>query len=405
MKLRSIPPAGTPIKLSELAAWLFDSITLKDRREELAESIRNKYGVRHCFMMSSGRAAMAILLKILKDSCADENRNEVVLPSYTCYSVPAAADIAGLKIRICDVDRDTLSYDREQLESVDMSRVLCIVSANLYGYPNELEYLEQLSKKSGCYMIDDSAQSMNARHHDRYCGSFGDVGLYSLDKGKNITSLQGGILVCDDDRLAAKISQAIEALPKVGAKMAFTDGIKLIIYSLLLKPWLYWIPDGLPMLGLGRTPYVTDHVYSRYSRSMAALSVRLFRRIDAISRQRRTIATAFNEALSDLPGVSFIQPVDAGTEPVNLRTAVLIHDAEKRDRLIAGLKACGIGATVSYPGSIADLEEIRNFTTIHNNHAVNGRYIARHILTLPNIEYINESDIRNIRRVFQEQLS
>ncbi len=404
MKFRSIPPAGTPIFVKELLSWLFESIAGVDRRNDLCEAIKRRYEMKHCFLMSSGRAAMAMLFQIMKDNRDDPRRDEILLPSYTCYSVPAAAEIAGLKIRVCDIDPGTLSYDREQLESVDLSRVLCVVSANLYGYPDELEYLETMAANAGCYMIDDSAQAMEAIHHDRYCGTFGDIGLFSLDKGKNITSLQGGIVVTNDDLLAEKIGAAIDRMPKVGAGQALTDGLKLLIYSLLLKPYLYWIPSSLPFLGLGKTPYTTDYLYSQYSRSMASLSIRLFNRIEEITRQRQTRSAKTLEKLKEINGLSFLSPVDERTFPVHLRTPVLIDDAKRRNAIIDALQTKGIGATASYPKSIADLKETAGFTTIHNNRAENGRYIASHIITLPSMRYLNGNDIEIIRQVFEDQL-
>lgn len=398
--LRYIAPAGTPIKITELAGWLVDSITGKDRRAALCDAIKSRYGVKHCFLMSSGRAAMAMIFTMLKQNNPQGQRDEIVLPSYTCYSVPAAAEIAGLKVRICDVDPYTLSYDMEQFRSIDFSRVLCVVSGNLYGYPNDMKAIESITENAGCYLLDDAAQSMNAMIDQRFAGTWGDIGLYSLDKGKNITSLQGGIIVTDNDQIAGWISQQLDTLPPASVKQQFLDGIKLIAYMLMLKPYLYWIPANIPSLGLGKTIYTTDYLFCRYSRSMAALAWRLFNRIDKISQQRTERAIKIIEQLQGNTGIRFIRKVNESTQPVYLRLPVLVDSSKNRDSIVEELSQQGIGASCSYPESIADLDDIREFSVIHNNVASSGQYIANHILTLPTLAYMNNQDIARINRIF-----
>lgn len=401
---RYIAPAGTAIKISELTGWLMDSIRGKDRRDELCEAIRSRYGVKHCFLMSSGRAAMAMIFRILKEKNSQSKRNEVVIPSYTCYSVPAAIEIAGLRVRVCDIDPVTLSYDLQQFKTIDFSRVLCVVSANLYGNPDDLKSIRSITDKAGCYFLDDAAQAMESSIDQRYTGTWGDIGLYSLDKGKNITSLQGGIIVTDNSEIADWIAQNLDMLPAASSKQQFMDGIKLVVYTLLLKPWLYWIPAYMPGLGLGKTIYTTDYLFSQYSRSMAAISWRLFKRIDEITDQRINNAKTLINKLKGIAEIKFIGKVNDSSSPVYLRLPILIENTDDRNRLIECLVKSGIGASHSYPNSIADLDNICSFSSIHNNQAHVGRYIADHILTLPTLSYLKNSDFEKIENIIRDHL-
>jgi dTDP-4-amino-4,6-dideoxygalactose transaminase len=354
--------------------------------------------------MSSGRAAMAMIFSILKENNNQSQRDEIVLPSYTCYSVPAAIEIAGLRVRICDIDPVTLSYDLQQFETIDFSRVLCVVSANLYGNPDDLKAIRAITDKAGCYFLDDAAQAMESSIDQRYTGTWGDIGLYSLDKGKNITSLQGGIIVTDNSEIADWITQKLNVLPPASIKQHFMDGVKLIIYTLLLKPWLYWIPAYMPGLGLGKTIYTTDYLFTQYSRSMAAISWRLFKRIDEITDQRISHAKALIDKLKDIAEIKFIEKANNSSSPVYLRLPILIENTDDRNRLIEHLVKSGIGASHSYPHSIADLDNISNFSTIHNNQAHVGRYVADHILTLPTLSYLNDSDFEKIECIIRDHL-
>jgi perosamine synthetase len=146
-----------------------------------------------------------------------------------------------------------LSYDLARLEDFDFSRVLAIVSANLYGIPNELPAIEQLARRHGVYMVDDAAQAWAPPYAGQPVGTFGDVGLFSLDKGKNITSMQGGILVTRDAEIASALHRRVAALPPaVGDTGAGPQAVCLCLPAAAAR---YGITRRLPFLGLGRTPY------------------------------------------------------------------------------------------------------------------------------------------------------
>jgi len=403
IKLRYIAPSGTPISILDLIIYTFDCITKKNRSHELKQAICYKYNIKHCFLMSSARAAMAMLFVILKKNTSNKQRNEIILPSYTCYSVPAAAEIADLKVRICDINPQTLGYDLDQLNSVDFSNVLAIVTANLYGNPDDLSALEAIASKHNVILLDDSAQSMNARIDGRYAGTFGDIGLYSLDKGKNITSIQGGIIVTNNDKLAELIKLEIDKLPEPSFKQKIVESIKLVIYSILLRPWLYWIPANISALGLGNTIYTTDYLFTKYSKHLASISFRLFSKIDKITSQRCQNAKKIRNALNSVTGIEQIKILD-NANSCCLRLAIIINDSEARNKLIESLHIIGIGATPSYPMSIAELNEVSKFTSIHNHKSDNGQYIAKHIITIPTSPYLNNSDIFAIKKLFIKHL-
>ncbi|MCW9014627.1 MAG: DegT/DnrJ/EryC1/StrS family aminotransferase [Gammaproteobacteria bacterium] len=398
-KFRYIAPSGTPIKITDLLAWSLEIMTRKSKIHSFQQAICNKFAVKHCFFMSSGRAAMAMLFRILKDENEDANRCEIILPSYTCYSVPAAAELAGLKVRICDIDPVTLNYNFDDLKNIDYSKVLAITTANLFGIPNDVKSLEILARQQKITLIDDAAQSMNAKLGERYIGTYGDIGLFSLDKGKNITSIQGGIIVTNNDYLAELISSEISELPYPGFKQKLAEGLKLIIYSLLLHPRLYWLPANTPSLGLGKTIYTTNYLFSQYSSHLASIAYRAFKRVDLITSKRRENAEMIINALSPLSGVTFIEPLPDST-PVWLRIPLLINSSIIREKLLRELNSAGIGATTSYPQSIADLDEVKKYAAINSGECIQGKYIARHILTLPTMSYMNNNDISTIKEIF-----
>jgi len=306
-------------------------------------------------------------------------------------------------VRLGDIDPATLDFDYEQLRQLDLRRVLAIVATNLYGLPNDLPTLVSIARERGIFVIDDAAQALGARVGDRWCGTWGDAGLYSFDKGKNLSAIDGGVVVSDSVRLKDAIAREFDALPAAAMSESLHGMTKLAAYITLLPPRLYWIPNSIPALGLGETVYTTEYPMTRPPSFLSALAARMLPRLDAYTARRRSNAERMLQGLRDIAGVQPIRAV-TGAEPVYLRLPVLVRDRRTRDAAIASLKRAGIGATGSYPRSIADVPELA--VHLRGDHgASGGRTVASRIMTLPTHPYVTEQDcaraVAVLRRVLE----
>ena len=378
-----IAPAGTPLTLPDVVRGLLRGrcgAAFVGLRERLC-SIANRD---QAWLFSTGRAAMVVAFEAMKRVAADPRRVEVLMPGYTCYSVPAAAERAGLVPRLGDVNPLTLDLDLDSLADVDFGRVLAIVSANLYGLPNSLPTIEAFARRHGIFMLDDAAQALGCRMQARAAGGFGDVGLYSFDKGKNITPLQGGGLVARSGALANAIAAIAETLPGPASLGRVTTSAKLAAYSLLLRPMPYGLVRRLP-LGLGLTPYETDYPIQAYDRALAGLAELQLERLEAINGTRIRNADKLRRVLAGGRNFTPVLPL-AGSEPVYARFPVLAS-ADARRALIANLEAAGIGATASYPYALIDVPQVRHRLAEDQRETPGAREVATRIVTLPTHGY------------------
>ncbi len=127
-----------------LAAWFAREATLDAATEEL----RRTLGVEHAWLVSSGRAALTLILRALAEL---SGRSRVIIPAYTCYSVPAAIVRAGLDIVPCDIDAATLDFAYEELEArLSEAPALCVVSTHLFGLPADVERARRLVRGARC---------------------------------------------------------------------------------------------------------------------------------------------------------------------------------------------------------------------------------------------------------------
>ena len=378
-----VAPAGTRLSLRDLsrgAGRSLSSATIVQLRRGLCAA----GGRQSAWLASTGRAAMTLALTAMKHASGDPRRVEVIFPGYTCYSVPASVQRAGLVPRICDVDPATLSPDFDSLAGVDLSRVLAVVSANLYGLPNALEEMESLAQRAGMFMVDDAAQALGARYRDRPVGNFGDVGLYSFDKGKNITTLQGGVLVTDAGRFADALEAEMKGLPEVPLTGTLPTLVKLPVYAFMLRPWAFGLVRRLP-IGLGLTPWDVDYPLEPYSTALAGFAAVQLDRLAEINGTRIRNAERLRTVLADLPGVSLPRIVP-GAVPVYARFPMLV-DAERRPGMIARLERAGIGATASYPCALIDVPEVAARLPADQRPTPGAREVAGRIVTLPTHGY------------------
>jgi perosamine synthetase len=397
-----LAPAGTVMSLAEIGRG-FVRGTFAGTRASLDAEIRRRAGTAHAWPIASGRAAMTLILQALRAAGKAPDRDEVLVPAYTCYSVPASIARAGLRFRLVDVNPRTLGMDPEALARADFSRVLAVVSSNLYGIPNDLPAIERIARERGIYMVDDSAQSFGARIGGRAVGAFGDAGLYSFDKGKVICTIQGGAVVCNDDRVAAAIRALMDALPAATLIETVGNCAKLPIYSLCLRPGLYGTIRSLPFLGLGKTMYEERYPIAHLSAPQMGVAIELLRRLEGIAADRRAKADRLRAALADVPGVE-LPAVAENAEPAWVRFPLRVTHAAARDSVVAAIDAAGIGATTSYPLALCDVPEVA--ARLRSNEPMPGaRLVASQIVTLPTHGFCPEGYEQRIRAALLEQLS
>jgi perosamine synthetase len=386
-----VAPAGAPIRLTDLVRWARSGLSGRGAADSLQQHLCGRFGVRHAFPTITGRAGLTLLLRAMR-RLAPPERVEVVLPSYTCYSVAASVVKAGLHPRLLDVAPETLDYEGRLHDGADYSRTLAVIATNLYGLPNDLPALEQFSRRHGLFLIDDAAQALGASMAGRWSGTWGDAGLFSFDKGKNVAAIDGGVVVTSRDDLAEAFTRELAAAacpPRIDSAVRV---FKAVAYALMLHPSLYGVPARIPQLGLGRTVFTTEFELSRIDPLLARLALTMMSRLDDFTARRLANATALGEGISALPGIRGIRPL-AGAAPVYVRLPVLFETTSSRDAAVRALNHAGIGATASYPASLADVPELRSLLGATEGLASGGRLVAARIATLPTHPYVSEKAI------------
>ena len=110
-----------------------------------------------------------------------------------------------------DIDKNTYNLTPESVEKTYLSlpvnirkRTKAVAYVDVFGVPADGKGFEELSRKYGLHIIDDSAEALGSSQDGRKCGSFGDAGLFAYYPNKQITTGEGGMLVTNNDEIAKR---------------------------------------------------------------------------------------------------------------------------------------------------------------------------------------------------------
>ncbi len=388
--LRFVAPAGAPLKMTQVFCALKAVFSSNGDMEECLTSLAALLKVRHVFGISSGRAALWLILKSL---CRlQPNRRVVAVPAYTCFSVPASIVRSGLKLHPLEIDPETLDFDFSQLESLPREELLCILTSNLFGLVNDVSRVREIARAKGAFLVDDAAQAFGASRNGSFAGTRGDVGFYSLARGKSLASVEGGIIVTNSEEIARAIHAEAADLPRSSFPHTARLLLRMVTYATFLKPWLYWVPNSLPFLKLGITEFAPDFPTAHLANLSGALLPQLMGQLVEVNEIRCKNAMAIANGLA--ANACFVAPKPAADcQPSYIRFPLIARDEATRHRAISRLRAAGIGASSFYPSAICDIAGIEPYMVSGDFHRPRAEALSHTLLTLPTHPYVRPQDL------------
>jgi perosamine synthetase len=376
---RTIPPAAAPLSWTDLWHGLAATASPRQTIARLEREIATEFDVDQVFLVNSGTAALRLALEALKTL---SDRREVVVPAYTCFSVPGAVLAAGCRPVLCDINPATFDFDHALLEQLLTDETMCVVAHHLFGVPSEIDRVRAMCRARGIFVVEDAAQAMGAESGGRKLGTTGDVGIFSFGRGKNITCGSGGVIVTSSRPIGAAISRRYANTVSASFAEQLKDFVALVVMVLFIRPWLYWIPASLPFLGLGRTIFPTRVPVRRMSAMKAGLLRGWRSALARANRRRADAARFFSHRVR-----SAIAP---GSAYPYLRFPVFASSAAERDALFARSQRRGLGLSVAYPSPIDEIAEVKR---VCNGHTFpSARRVADRLLTIPTHHWLSNQD-------------
>ena len=172
------------------------------RVEEFEQAFASYAGCAHAIAVANGTAA--IHLTLLATGCGPGD--EVVLPSLTFVAAANVVGHTGAHPVLCDIRGETdLNLDPEDVEAAIGPSTKAILVLHYGGYCCDIEAILDIAARHKLLVIEDAAHAPGAFWRGRMCGTFGLAGCFSFFSNKNLPVGEGGMIVTDDDDLAARL--------------------------------------------------------------------------------------------------------------------------------------------------------------------------------------------------------
>jgi CDP-6-deoxy-D-xylo-4-hexulose-3-dehydrase len=311
---------------------------------EFERRFAERFGARHALLLNSGSSAnlAGVAALFYRRESPLRRGDEVIVPCIAWATTYSPLLQYGLKLRFVDVDLETLTYDTAALAAAVTERTRMIVAVNVLGNPCDFGPILELCRRRGIILFEDNCESLGARYAGRHAGTFGLIGTCSTFYSHQLSTIEGGVVLTDDDEIAGLVrslrshgwtrdlgvgSVIFEQRPE-----DFAEGYRFILPGYNLRGTELQAAVGLVQL-------------AKFDRSLAA---------------RRSNARRFRERFGD-DGRFILQRETGESSWFSFTMIVRPGSGLTRDRVFEALRAAGIDFRMITGGNFLRHDVIRHF--------------------------------------------
>ncbi len=349
------------------SGWITSGPQVKAFEAKLSEYC----GGRPVRAFNSGTCTMEIALRIAGIGPG----HEVITTPLSWVATSNIVLDVGARPVFVDIDPVTRNIDLDRVEAAITPATRAIIPVDLSGLPVDRDRLHGLAKKHRLRVVEDAAQSFGSTWKGKRIGAFGDFVSFSFHANKNITTVEGGCLVLNDEREARLAEQyRLQGVVRTGH-----DGMEVELVG-----GKYNLTDVAARVGLGQLPH-----------------------LDAFTAKRRELARAYFEQFEALQAGKFglrLPIADFTHSNWHMFQVVLPEErlSLKRADVMAQLHADGIGTGVHYPA--IHLFALYRRLGWKDGDFPHAEYAGRNILTLPLFPAMTRNDVTRVASALVEIL-
>jgi perosamine synthetase len=297
------------------------------------------HGMQHAISTSYGRMAFYYILKAL-DIPRD---SEIIFPALTFWVVPEMARVLGFRPKFVDIDPGTFNMDPAKFEAAITPNTRAVVPTHLYGQPCDMDPIMASARAHGLFVIEDCAHALGATYKGRKVGTFGNAAFFSFQMLKPLNTFGGGMAICADAALAARIRVLAEAEDWPVAK----DLFKKFFFGNLLRKCVgpygftftmfvaFYIASFFGDYDLSRYLWekirpldpLPDSYRRRYTNAQAMMGIEMLKNLDSFNSLSRAHAKKLTAGLA---GVDTIEApaIPPDTESVYYQYCIRASDPD-----------------------------------------------------------------------------
>jgi dTDP-4-amino-4,6-dideoxygalactose transaminase len=353
------------IEQALLAACRSGWWSMGPRVEELEREFAAMCGARFAFAVSNGTTALHLALLAVAVSRGDE----VILPSLNFVAAANTIVHSGATPVFCDIQgTHNLNLDVNDVEAAITPATRAIVVLHYGGHPCRMDEILELAAKHDLAVIEDAAHAPGASWNGRVCGTFGAVGCFSFFSNKNLPVGEGGMVVTNDDALAARI------------RLLRSHGMTTLTWD--------------RHRGHAHSYDVVTHGFNyRLDELRAAIALVQLRRLKEHNAARGRVVAEYRAALDGVAELQMPFAPDPASDPAHHLAVLVLPDDCPRHAFQAALAGRGIQTSVHYP-------PIHTFSAYRETAARRPlpvtASVAERVVSLPLYSHMSPDDVSTV---------
>ncbi|WP_179368518.1 DegT/DnrJ/EryC1/StrS family aminotransferase [Candidatus Nitrosotenuis sp. DW1] len=309
-------------------------------------------GSKYTVGVSNATAALHLSLKALGIGKNDE----VLIPDMTFVATASAVLLTGATPVLVDVNDDDLNISVKSIENSLTSKTKAVIPVHFAGRACNMKKIMEIARKNNLRVIEDCAHAIGAKYDGKHVGTFGDAGCFSFYPTKNITTIEGGMVITKSKTIADHIRTARNHGITKSLTQRYSHG----------RPWDY---------------DVTEPGYNyRLDEIRAALGISQLKRINILNQMRSKACEYYNSKLKTVKGIKI--PISDKADAYHLYVIRIKNEyGVKRDQLFEKLLKNGIRTSVHY-------KPLHEFTVFKKRAKIydkldNSKQAYKEIISLP----------------------
>lgn len=281
---------------------------------ELEEEFRNYLNLRHAVSFNSGRSGLMAIL----NSLDLEKGSEILLQAFTCNAASNPVIWSGFNPVYVDINENSLNIDAEDLKRKITKKSKAVIVQHTFGLPADMDEILKICKEKNLILVEDCAHSLGAEYRQKKVGTFGDASFFSFSRDKIISSVYGGMVATNDDKLAEKIRiyQKSIGYPSyfwIWQQLEHPVSMNWLIlptyrilgkYILVLYQWLHILSKAVHWKE--KRGMMPGYFPKCLPNALAILAIKQFKKLDRFNEHRRKIADFYYRKLRNS---DFVLPV------------------------------------------------------------------------------------------------
>jgi len=307
--------------------------------KELEEKFKKIFNLKYAVSFNAGRVGFLAILK----SLGIKENDEVLIQAFTCNAVVNPILYFKGKPVFVDID-ETLNLDPEDLKRKITSKSKAIVVQHTFGAPAKINEIKKIAEENKLFLIEDCAHSFGVKYDNRLCGTFGDVSFFSFGRDKAISSVFGGMVISDNEKIAQKVKDFQETLDFPSSlwiiqQLLYSVIMKFIILPSYIFPFLGRITLGFfhffrilskSVSKKEKKLKIEKNFFKKFPNALAILALNQLKKIEKFSYHRKEIVQIYEENLKNCGLELPFSKVSKRAHPIFIRYPILFSgDTDK----------------------------------------------------------------------------